>query len=91
MFFDDRKKAITTMMGRRNSKGERTVAPAPMKTEVVKNEDGETDGRHLAAQDAISALHEKSPERLMKAFANFIDIHGSMPKDSGGEAGGSGD
>ena len=74
MFFDH-KKAVTTIMAKRNGMGEPTMSPTPMKPEVVKNEDGTMDGRHAAAQDMMGAMHEKSPERLMQAMANFIDLH----------------
>lgn len=47
----------------------------PMASEVTKTEDGEIDGRHIAAQDMLGAMHEKSPQKLMEALANFIDIH----------------
>jgi len=42
---------------------------------VVKHEDGEIDGRHLAAQEALGAIHSKSPEGFMNALMNFIDLH----------------
>lgn len=51
------------------------MGPAPMKPEVVMNEGGEVDGRHLAAQDILGAHHEKSPEKLMEALSNFINLH----------------
>ena len=35
----------------------------------------ELDGRHIAAQDAINAMHEKSPEKLRQALMNFMDLH----------------
>ncbi len=83
MFFDDHKKAITTMMSRRGPKGgAKVMGPASMKPEVVKTEDGEMDGRHAAAQDAMAAMHEKSPAKFMEAMKNFIDIHQSMPQAS---------
>lgn len=89
MFFDDHKKAITTMMAKRNAKGEKISGPVPMKAEVVKKEDGEVDGRHVASQDMMAAFHEKSPERLMHALSNFVDIHNSMPSQAGKESEGS--
>lgn len=76
MFFDE-KKAIATLMAKRSAKGDRLLGPAPMKTEVVKTEDGEIDGRHIASQDVMAAMHEKSPEKLMSAMCHFIDIHNS--------------
>lgn len=79
MFIHDKKQAAMTIMARRGEKGgPMTAGPAPMKSEVVKNEDGMMDGRHAAAQDMIAAMHEKSPEKLMNAMANFHDIHASM-------------
>lgn len=77
----DQKKAITTMMARRKSNGDRSMGPAPMKPEIMKDADGEMDGRHAAAQDMMGAMHEKSPAKLMEAMANFIDIH-SARKDA---------
>lgn len=75
MIIHDEKKALMTIMRRRGKKGEVLAGPAPMKTESVKDEDGEVDGRHAAAEDAIAAFHEKSPEKLMQALANFHDLH----------------
>jgi hypothetical protein len=77
MFFDDHKKQITTVLARRSPKGEPLAGPAPMKMEINKEEPGEVDGRHVAAQDIIAALHEKSPQKLMETLGNFIDIHRS--------------
>ncbi len=76
MFFDDHKKAITTMMSKRGAKGgEKLMENVPMKNEVVMDEGGEVDGRHVAAQDMIGAFHEKSPQKLMDALMSFMDIH----------------
>lgn len=91
MFFEDHKKAINTLMARRSAKGQRLAGPAPMQPEIVKTEDGQTDGRHVAAQDAMMAMHEKSSQKFMDAMSNFIDLHGSAPRDSGNEAGSSSD
>lgn len=75
MFFDDHRKALTQIMAKRNHKGEQTMSPTPMKPEIVKSEGGEIDGRHLAAQEMIAAHHEKSPQKLMEAMMNFMDMH----------------
>jgi len=80
MYFDDKKQQMTTIMSKRTPKGDK-VSEAPMKSEVVKHEDGQVDGRHVAAQDIIAALHEKSPEKLMHALANFHDLHSSSKPD----------
>ena len=63
-----------TIMSKRHPKDGETMS-SPMKSEIHKDEDGEIDGRHAAAQDAIMAMHEKSPEKLMEALANFMDMH----------------
>lgn len=76
MLMWDKKKSLETIMQRRKPGGGEIIAgPAPMKHEVVKHEDGNIDGRHLAAQDMLAAFHEKSAERLMGAMANFMDLH----------------
>ena len=77
MFDDDNKRIATAILSKRKPSGER-ISMAPMKTEVVKTEDGEPDGRHLAAQDMMSAIHEKSPQKFSEALKNFIAIHHSM-------------
>lgn len=76
---DDKKRIATIMASRKTAQGE-NLGSASMKPEIVKTEDGEIDGRHVASQDMIAALHEKSPEKLMRALVNFHDIHMSMPK-----------
>ena len=57
-----------TIMKKRSADGKHTVGPAPMKQEIVKDEDGEIDGRHVAMQDFLAATHEKSPEKMMQAL-----------------------
>jgi hypothetical protein len=79
MFFDDHKKATTNIMAKRDAKGERTMEPTPMKAEVVKDEDGMMDGKHLAAQDVMAAHHSGSAEQLSQALSNFVDLHLSGP------------
>ena len=74
MMIWDKKKALTTIMAKRDPKsGERTAAP--MQEQVSKDEDGEVDGRHAAAQDILAAMHEKNPQKLMESLANFHDLH----------------
>jgi hypothetical protein len=76
MIIPDLKRAITTVMSRRSSKGGAEVSgPAEMKPEMVKSEEGEVDGRHMAAQDLLAAISEKSPQKMMEAMANFHDLH----------------
>jgi len=76
MIMFDKKRAMQTIMQKRGANGgPMTMAPSPMKPEIVKDEDGMPDGKHLAAQDMISAFHEKSADKLMQALSNFMDIH----------------
>lgn len=77
---DDKRKIASIIVSKRSSKGE-PLSKAPMKREIVKDEDGEMDGRHEAAADIIAAHHEKSPEKLMHALANFIDMHHSKASE----------
>lgn len=73
-----------TIMSRRGAKGgEQIAGPAPMQMSEMKSEGGEIDGRHSAAQDMIAAMHEKSPEKMVGAMSNFIDMH--MAMDHGDE------
>lgn len=77
MFFDDPKKNAMTIIARRKKNGERISGPAPMKQEIVKTEDGEIDGRHVAAQDMLAAQHEGSAQKFAEALGNFMDMHAS--------------
>ena len=75
MIIFDKKKAIATMMGRRQHKDGSTTE-APMKPEMAaKSEGGEIDGRHAAAEDVLMAIHEGSAQKMMEALANFHDLH----------------
>ncbi len=79
MFFDDHKKAITTMMAKRKpGGGERTTAPMSMKPEHSMSSDNEPDGRHAASEDMIAAMHERSPQKMTAALAHFMDMHNAM-------------
>lgn len=86
MMMHDQKKAVMTIMKKRSSKGEHIAGPTPMRAENVKTSDMEPDGRHFAAQDMISAFHEKSAANLMTALSNFIDLHGMKPGSSAPES-----
>jgi len=70
----DRKKAVATIMSRRQHK-DGSMTSAPMKPEASSALDGTPDGRHAAAQDILAAMDEKSPQKLMEALANFHDLH----------------
>lgn len=78
---DDKAKIATIIRSKRSAKGEK-LGSAPMMAESVKDDKGEVDGRHVAAQDIMMALNEKSPERLMHALANFHDLHSGMKSGS---------
>lgn len=79
MFFDDHKKAVATMIAKR--RGAINSTPISMKSQMSREENGEIDGRHAAAEDAIAAFHEKDPHKVIKALSNYIDIHNSRSKD----------
>lgn len=80
MFDDDNKKIATAILSKRKPDGDR-ISQSPMKSEVIKDEDGVPDGRHLAAQDMIAAFHEKSAERLNQALQSWSAIHNSKSED----------
>jgi hypothetical protein len=82
MFFDDHKKSITTMMKKRSSKGDLVSGPTPLKPEVVRDEEGDLSGKHIAAQDIIAAHHEGSADKLNQALSNFIDLHKLGPSEA---------
>lgn len=73
MIMVDNKKAITTIMARRRDKkgstSETLMHPSQMKTE-----EGETDPRHTAAEDILSALNEKHAGKLTEAMSAFHDF-----------------
>ena len=74
MIAHDHKQAMQSIMSKRQGL-DGDVASAPLKQEVVTTEDGHMDGRHAAAADALAAIHEKSPMKLMDALAAFHDMH----------------
>lgn len=75
MILPDDKKRIATIVSRRRSASGESLGAAAMKPEIVKHEDGSIDGLHVASQDLLAAIHEKSPEKLMKALLAWQDIH----------------
>lgn len=67
----DPHKAVMTIMKRRKS-----GLMEPMKNELpTKEEDGNIDPRHLAAEDVMMAIKSQSPHHLMQALSNFHDMH----------------
>lgn len=62
------------MMAKRDPK-DNSMSSAPMKPEIAKNEDGSTDGRHVAAEDILLAIKEGSAMKLKEAMGNFYDLH----------------
>ena len=79
----DKKKTLEAIMSRkRNADGGEIISgPTPLKQENVSDEQGEPDVKHLAAQDLMEAFHSKSPDRLNKSMANYIDLHMSKSSD----------
>lgn len=84
MIMHDDERAITSILSRRTPKGE-ALGSAPMKAESVKDEDGLPDPRLAAAQEAMAAMHEKSPAKFMQAMANFHDLHMAHKESDGDE------
>lgn len=67
-------------MDRRRDKDGSTTE-SPMVPSMMKSEEGESDPRHEAAKDILSAMNEKHPGKLMEAMAAFHDLH-SMHQSS---------
>ena len=88
MFFDDKKKIATTIIGKRNpATGDRTAGPMPMMAESTKDEQGEIDPLHLAAEDILAAHHEKSSFKLVEALGNFLNLHSHKSSEEPNEEG----
>jgi hypothetical protein len=82
MFDDDTRKMATVILSKRKPNGvDRDMTP--MVPEQSKNEDGTIDGRHLAAQDMIAAIHSKSAQQLSEAVENWMSIHNSKSDNEG--------
>ena len=82
MFFDDHVKATTIIRGKRDARGGRLQELTPMKPEVVKDSDGNLDGKHLAMQDFLAAHHEGSAQKMSEALSNFLTIHNAQHEDT---------
>ncbi len=74
MIMFDHKKAIGTIIGNRKLP-DGSHSKVEMKPEVAHKENGTTDGRHVAMQDFLSGVQEKSPMKMMHAMAAFHDLH----------------
>jgi hypothetical protein len=76
MFFDENKKRAMTIVSKRPMKGgPHSMEPTPMKAQIMKDEGGEIDPKHLAAQDILAAHHAANPDSLNEALGNYIDLH----------------
>lgn len=73
MFFDDHKKKTTQILRKRNEQGA-VGEPMSVKPEVM-SQDEALDGRRAAAEDMMQAHMNKSPQHLVEALCNFIDLH----------------
>lgn len=74
MFMFDKKRDMSSIMARRK-KGDDEMGPMEMKNESVKEDNGDMDGRHLAAQDALMAIKNGSASEFMDAMMSFHDLH----------------
>lgn len=77
MFFEDPKKVAMTIIAKRHPRTSELLSSDPMKEEHVKTEDGQADGRHVAAQEIISAHNQGSAQKLSEALSSFLDMHHS--------------
>lgn len=75
MIIPDKKRYMSVIMARRREPSGEVVSSGEVKPEISREENGEIDGRHQAAQDALMAMSEKSPQKFMEAMGNFIDLH----------------
>ncbi len=80
MIIPDLKRMTATVISRRGQGSE--ASEAPLKPEVVKDENGEMDAKHVAAQDMLMAFHEKSPQKFSEALSNFLELHRMEPPPS---------
>lgn len=76
MIMFDKKKAMATIMSRRQHK-DGSMTTAPMVPSAAQTENGMADERHSAAQDIMAAMEEKHPGKLMDAMMKFMDAHNS--------------
>jgi len=87
MFFDDKKKYATTILSKRNEKGDRTMNPTVVVPEINKDDTGAPSVKHMAAEDILAAHQEGSPHKLQEALSNFIDLHrAGVDQYKGGES-----
>jgi hypothetical protein len=73
MFFDDHKKAVTHIVGKRLRKHE------PMMHHGAMHDGGEINPMHIAAMDILAAFHENSVHKLAEALEHFMDIYEAHP------------
>lgn len=66
-----------SILSKRKASGVR-ASTAPQKPEA---QDAEVDGRHLAAQDILTASREGSAQKLTTALGHFFDMH--APRNPG--------
>ncbi len=77
MIIPDLKRMKGSVIARREKDGE--VMEGPLKPEITKSEDGEMDPKHVAAQDMLMAMGEKSAQKFSEALSNFLELHHSQP------------
>lgn len=71
----DVSKLAEKVIAKRTPKGETLSGPVAMKNESSRLENGEVDGQHVASEDLVAAINEKSPQRVREALKNFMDLH----------------
>lgn len=63
----EQKRALQHIMAQRHPKDTSDALALPSEDSV--------DPRHSASQDMIDAFHERDPEKLTEALANFHQLH----------------
>lgn len=63
------------ILAMRKTKG---VSPAP---DSLVSPEKPSDGRRVAAEELISAFHDKNSNKAMEALSNFMDLHSLKPKE----------
>lgn len=70
--WDKQKQMGMIMQRRQTSQGPEM---ASMKNQVEKTEDGELDGKHMAAEEMISHMKNGNAMDFKKSLENFMDMH----------------
>ena len=73
----DKHKALVAIISKHKAK----MGAAPMAPEA----EPAMDGRELAANDIMDAVHSKDPHKLLEALGNFHEAHAAKLKEMAAE------